>query len=110
MMNVYTWHLVVWFCAVAVCGTLVGQLICELYVRKQKRFSAIMWSIALILFVSMACLLCIAFMELMNSYPDRMGFMWYKFCSPANADNSGEAGILAPQRPRSRETLLDFFF
>lgn len=107
MLNVYTWHLVVWFCSISVVGTLIGQLICELYVRRHRRFSVITFAIACILFVSMVALLILGIMSVIASYPNNMGFSFWKLCASVD---QGETGILAPGATKPRDKLLDFFF
>jgi len=107
MLDVYTWHQVVWFCSIAIVGTLIGQALCELIVRRYKRFSMITFSVAAIIMLSMGALMVIGFYEITASYPDSMGFHVYRFCH-GNRDD-GEQGILQASVPRPRETLMDSF-
>merc|ERR1719352_57854 len=45
ILGAYMWDYCLWYCALATVATLLGQLACEFYVRKHKRYSIITLSI-----------------------------------------------------------------
>jgi len=50
------WHYALWYCSIAIVATLVGQLLCEVYVRRTGRYSIITLSIAAVLLFSLMAL------------------------------------------------------
>lgn len=77
------WHYAVWYGFVAVSGTILGQWICEVYVRKRGKYSLITLSIAGVLLASLSALLFIGIGQVMEDmYMGReMGFSWKNLCN-----------------------------
>lgn len=50
------WHYMLWYGFIGVIATLLGQHLCEVYIRRTRRYSLISLSIAAVMFVSLVCL------------------------------------------------------
>lgn len=50
------WHYTLWYGFIGVVATLLGQHLCEVYIRRTRRYSLISLSIALVMCISLLCL------------------------------------------------------
>merc|ERR1719401_2770844 len=77
------WHYALWYGAVVVVATLLGQWLCDVAVRKHKRRSAITLSIAGLLLFSLMALSVVGFKQVVEDF--RLGRpMWFsstRLCS-----------------------------
>merc|ERR1719245_2600617 len=70
------WHYALWYALVTVVATVVGQAICDVYVRKKGRYSLIILSIAGVLLMSLLSLLVIGAGQVLEDvYMGRQ--MWF---------------------------------
>merc|ERR1719213_956419 len=73
----------IWYCSITVLGTVLGQLLCTLYVRRRKRYSTITLAITSILLCSLIALVAIGFMQMVKDIKEgnNLGFNWERLCS-----------------------------
>jgi len=87
----HVWHYVVWYGSVTIVATMVGQHLCDIYVRKHKRYSLITLAICGVLLASLSALLFIGIGQVIEDlYMGRQ--MWFaleRLC------NKNSMGILA---------------
>eukprot|EP00933_Yihiella_yeosuensis_P019891 TRINITY_DN16043_c0_g1_i1.p1 TRINITY_DN16043_c0_g1~~TRINITY_DN16043_c0_g1_i1.p1 ORF type:complete len:664 (-),score=105.68 TRINITY_DN16043_c0_g1_i1:417-2408(-) len=57
VMGKVVWHYAFFYTGACIFGTMIGQYLCDVYVRKQKRYSLITIAVAGVLFSSLVCLL-----------------------------------------------------
>jgi len=87
----HVWHYAVWYGTVTIVATMCGQYLCDVYVRKQGRYSIITLAIAGVLFSSLAALLVIGVGQVTEDlYMGRQ--MWF---STEHLCNKGGSGIVA---------------
>lgn len=82
IMGMHVWHYAIWYSAVAVTATLMGQYICDMYVRKHKRYSVITLSIAAVLLVSMVALVFVGVRQVADDLllGGALGFSTTRLC------------------------------
>lgn len=68
MMGQIVWHYAVWYGSIAILSTIIGQYLCEVYIRKHKRYSFITLAVATVLFLSLICLLCVGVSKVYDDY------------------------------------------
>lgn len=87
----HVWHYALWYSVVCVVATILGQYLCEVYVRKRQRYSLITLAIAGVLLSSLAALSVIGTLQVAEDlYMGRqMGF------SPEHLCNKNGLGIIA---------------
>lgn len=91
------WHYALWYSFLAMAATIVGQRVCEVIIRKYKRFSAITLSIAGILLFSLIALTYVGFIQVREDI--RMGRqMWF---STAGLCSGGTAIVTVDVDPAS---------
>merc|ERR1719235_1542196 len=56
LMNQIVWHYALWYSSITIIATLLGQRLCEVYVRRTGRYSLITLSIAGVLLFSLVAL------------------------------------------------------
>lgn len=84
------WHYAIWYSAVTICATLLGQRLCEVYVRRTGRYSLITLSIAGVLLFSFVALSFVGTRQVLEDI--RYGNqMWW---STARLCGGGRLGIL----------------
>lgn len=83
LMGAYNWQYVCWYGSVTICATIVGQYMCDVYVRRSRRYSMITFSIAGVLAFSLIFMCCIGFNEAIDDYNSgaNMGISWKSFCN-----------------------------
>jgi len=94
MMDQIVWHYAVWYGAVTLVGTYLGQTLCEVFIRKRRRYSFITIAVACVLGVSLVCLLIVGIDTVLQDY--KMGkSMWFSFSALCK---SGRAEIITHTR------------
>mmetsp|Transcript_124240 Transcript_124240/g.359290 ORF Transcript_124240/g.359290 Transcript_124240/m.359290 type:complete len:626 (+) Transcript_124240:109-1986(+) len=84
----HVWHYVVWYGSVTVVATILGQYLCDIYVRKHKRYSLITIAICGVLLGSLSALLFIGIGQVIEDF--YMGKqMWFAFGRLCNRDGGG---------------------
>merc|ERR1719277_289393 len=90
-LKLHVWHYVLWYGSVCVLATILGQHLCDIYVRKNKRYSLITLAISGVLLASLSALLFIGVGQVFEDfYMGRQ--MWFATERLCNRDG---AGILA---------------
>jgi len=95
----HVWHYALWYSTICVLATMVGQHLCEVYVRKRQRYSLITLSIAGVLLSSLLALSVIGSLQVAEDlYMGRqMGFSTEHLC---NKDGLGIVAVdIAPASP-----------
>mmetsp|Transcript_62614 Transcript_62614/g.183110 ORF Transcript_62614/g.183110 Transcript_62614/m.183110 type:complete len:527 (+) Transcript_62614:82-1662(+) len=79
----HVWDYVLWYCAVTVAATLLGQHLCEVFVRKSGRYSLITFAIAAVLGASLLGLLVVGSQRVVDdlSLGRQMWFSAKRLCS-----------------------------
>lgn len=87
----HVWHYALWYSAVTVAATVLGQKLCQVLVRQKGRYSLITLSIAGVLLASLCALSVIGLAHVREDF--RMGRqMWF---SMEHLCNKGSLGIVA---------------
>lgn len=68
MMGQVVWHYALWYGGIAILATIIGQYLCEVYIRKNKRYSFITLAVAVVLLLSLVCLLCVGVRKVYDDY------------------------------------------
>lgn len=86
------WHYALWYSFVTVVATILGQHLCEVYVRRTGRYSFITLSIAGVLLFSLVALSIVGAIKVMEdiTYGQQMWFSTARLCS-----GDGRLGILS---------------
>mmetsp|Transcript_100873 Transcript_100873/g.261040 ORF Transcript_100873/g.261040 Transcript_100873/m.261040 type:complete len:588 (+) Transcript_100873:125-1888(+) len=88
----HVWHYAIWYGGVTIVATMVGQYLCDVYVRKRGRYSIITLAIAGVLFASLAALLVIGIGQVMEDfYMGRQ--MWFSTEQLCNKDGLGIVAV-----------------
>lgn len=76
------WHYALWYSAITVLATLLGQKICTVYVRRRKRYSLITFSIAGVLFFSLVALAFVGCHRVAEDIRSgqQLWFSWTRMC------------------------------
>lgn len=98
MMGQIVWHYAVWYGGIAVVSTVIGQYLCEVYIRKQKRYSLITLAVAAVLFLSLVCLLSVGTGKVYDDY--EMGRPYF-FTSEKLCD-AGKGTVIQAPTPEMR--------
>eukprot|EP00930_Biecheleria_cincta_P002088 TRINITY_DN103133_c0_g1_i1.p1 TRINITY_DN103133_c0_g1~~TRINITY_DN103133_c0_g1_i1.p1 ORF type:complete len:536 (-),score=75.42 TRINITY_DN103133_c0_g1_i1:37-1644(-) len=96
MMGQIVWHYALWYGGIAAVSTVIGQYLCEVYIRKRKRYSLITLAVAAVLFLSLACLLWVGTGNVYDDY--EMGRPYF-FTSDKLCD-AGKGTIIQVHKPK----------
>lgn len=99
MMGQIVWHYALWYGGIAVVATVVGQYLCEVYIRKRKRYSLITLAVATVLLLSLVCLLWVGTAKVYDDY--EMGRPYF-FTSDRLCDAGKGAIIVQESKPEMR--------
>jgi len=82
LLHQHVWHYALWYSFLTMLATLLGQHLCETYVRKHKRYSMITLSIAGVLLFSLVALSVVGIMEVLDDIRTgrHMGFSIDRLC------------------------------
>eukprot|EP00931_Biecheleriopsis_adriatica_P062069 TRINITY_DN37367_c0_g1_i1.p1 TRINITY_DN37367_c0_g1~~TRINITY_DN37367_c0_g1_i1.p1 ORF type:complete len:572 (+),score=102.65 TRINITY_DN37367_c0_g1_i1:71-1786(+) len=90
MMDQIVWHYGLWYGAVTVLATMLGQYACEVFIRRAKRYSFITLAVSAILLFSLLCLSVVGTSTVYKDY--EMGkTIWF---STARICDSGRGTII----------------
>lgn len=83
VLGLHVWHFALWYSAVTVAGTILGQMLCEHYVRTYKRYSFITLAIAGVLLASLVALVIVGSLNVMEDIRNgaEMGFSTARLCA-----------------------------
>jgi len=101
-MDQIVWHYAVWYGCVTLVGTYLGQTLCEVFIRKRKRYSFITLAVASVLGASLVCLLIVGLDTVIQDF--EMGRPWWfsyqALCKAGRAEilADHEAGIRKLER------------
>lgn len=76
LLSQLVWHYALWYSAVSVAATILGQVLCEVYVRKRRNYSFVTLSIALVLLASLVLLAVIGTVQFVEELRTG-GRMWF---------------------------------
>lgn len=87
LLDMYVWDFALWYSAVGVFATMLGQWLCSTYVRKNKRYSAITLSIAAVVLLSLVALVIIGIWQVYDDIRTGapMGFSFARLCRGTGA-------------------------
>jgi len=83
LMGAYNLQYVCWYGTVTIFATVAGQYMCDVYVRRSRRYSMITFSIAGVLAFSLIFMCCIGFHQAIEDFKSgaNMGISWTSFCN-----------------------------
>lgn len=70
------WHYSLWYSGVTLCGTVVGQIFCEYFVRQRRRYSLVTLAITLTLLASMVALAVVGVHRVLEDFRNGRQ-MWF---------------------------------
>lgn len=107
MMGQIVWHYALWYGGIAVVATVIGQYLCEVYIRKRKRYSFITLAVAAVLLLSLVCLLWVGTAKVYEDY--EMGRPYY-FTSDRLCDAGKGAVIVQESTPEMSDKIASASF
>jgi uncharacterized membrane protein YfcA len=90
LLNQIIWHYALWYSGVTILATILGQYLCDIYVRRTGRFSLITLSIAAVLLFSLVALAVVATQQVVEDLQYGQQMWW----STARLCGGGRLGIL----------------
>merc|ERR1719375_1716652 len=90
LLNQIIWHYALWYSGVTILATILGQYLCDVYVRRTGRFSLITLSIAAVLMFSLIALAIVATQQVIEDIQYGQQMWW----STARLCGGGRLGIL----------------
>lgn len=118
VLGMHVWHYVIWYGFVAIVATLLGQELCDRYVKKRGRYSVITLSIAGVLLSSIICLTVVSFNQVARDIEqgNKMWFSLERLCNPGEQSSIVAVDVTPSQswpadlpHPDVRDPGLGFF-